>query len=113
MKKTTILTKVLDRARDGYDDLPVTVYENGVPGLFVGRMLNRDRTQNGAWDIYHHTGYLLIDSWNFNGFPTRKKAAEAMQKLGDLTDWTQGQQTITRTPDLFGKLKQIYMEARL
>ena len=106
MKKTTILTKV--RAIDGWEGIDVTVFQDGIAGLFVGRLLkpvsdDRRYVQNGRWTIYHHTGFLLPG----NGFPTRKQAIEIMHKLSDLTDWTQGADAIGRDRALFDKTNRV------
>ena len=86
MKKTTLISKV-----GGKPDVKVTVYENGTPGLFVGRRLWRGE-QTGRWDIYHHSGYLVPSP----GYNTRKQATGIMQELGNLTDWTKDPETIAR-----------------
>ena len=107
MKKTTIATKV--RAIDGWEGIDVTVFQDGIAGLFVGRLLksvpdDRRYVQNGRWNVYHHTGTVFPGS----GFTTRKQAIEIMHKLSDLTDWTQDADAIGRDYALGDKVRRVY-----
>jgi len=104
VKKVTLITKCRNWTGDGYDDVDVAVYENGVPGLFVGKLLAHDRLQTGNWMVYHYSGFPLPG----DGWPTRKKANEVMQELATVIDWSQDSETITRTPDLGRYVREIY-----
>ena len=104
MKKTTPLTRCLNWEGDGYDDTDVTVYENGVPGLFLGKLLIRDRTQTGNWAIYHYSGFPLPG----DGWGTRKKANEVMQDLATVINWSQDTEKILAEPDLGQYVRKVY-----
>ena len=102
MKKVKLVTKCR-----GCEDVDVTVYENGVPGLFVGRLLTQ-KDQGGNWAIYHHSGLPLPG----DGWTTRKKANDVMQELVVFTDWTQTQEEIAKNPHLGQGVRKVYARHR-
>ena len=109
MKKTTVMTRCLAKDQT-YKETSAVVFENGTPGLFVGRLFvlvdrfTGEVAQTGKWNVYHHTGTVFPGY----GFTTRKQAIEIMHKLSDLTDWTQDADAIGRDYALGDKVRRVY-----
>jgi len=109
MKKTTVMTRCLAKDQT-YKETSAVVFENGTPGLFVGRLFvlvdrfTGEVAQTGKWNVYHHTGTVFPGY----GFTTRKQAIEIMHKLSDLTDWTQDADAIGRDSALGDKVRRVY-----